>query len=232
MKVNKKENPSYIGHRKRIKEKYKKAGLTGWLNYEILELALGYAISRKDTKPIAKKLLAKFKTFNAILDAKIEDLQEIEGVSQHTALFLKFLKDIAVVYSKQGLYKKELLSSPRSVYNYLKVSLKGAVDEKVKAIFLNNRNYLVAIETIQEGVVNKSVVYPRKIVERALYHHAAAVIIAHNHPGGSLIPSKDDYEVTKAVRAALNTVDIALLDHIIVGADSYFSFKESTSGIV
>ncbi len=94
-------------------------------------------------------------------------------------------------------------------------------------MFLNSRNHLLAVETIQTGTVNKSVVYPRKIVERALYNHATGVIIAHNHPGESLKPSEDDYSITKAIKAALKTVDIVLLDHIIIGGNGYFSFKEN-----
>lgn len=225
--MNKTLKPDYIGHRKRIKEKYKASGLSGWLDYEILEFALSYAIPRRDTKAIAKELLSKFKTINGVLDADIKELKKVEGVSEHTALFLCFLKDIAIRYLEKGLYKKDLLSSPDAVYDYLKASLKGAHDEEFKTIFLNNRNRLLAIETMQTGTVNKSVIYPRKIVERALSNHAANVIIAHNHPGESLNPSEDDCKVTKIIRDALKTVDIILLDHIIIGGDGYFSFKEN-----
>lgn len=219
--------PDYLGHRKRIKEKYKAGGLKGWLDYEVLEFALLYAIPRKDTKVIAKELLSKFKSINGVLDADRKELEKVYGISEHTALFLNFLKDIAVFYLEKGLYKKDLLSSPDVVYDYLKASLKGALDEEFKAVFLNNRNHLLAVETIQTGTVNKSVVYPRKIVERALYNHAASVIIAHNHPGGSLKPSEDDCRVTKAIKEALKTVDIVLLDHILIGGDSYFSLREN-----
>lgn len=226
--MNKTVKPDYIGHRKRIKAKYKTNGIKGWLDYEILEFALSFAISRKDTKPIAKELLSKFKTINGVLDADRKDLQKIRGISEHTALFLNFLKDIAVIYLEKGLYKKDLLSSPDVVYDYLKASLKGAVDEEFKVMFLNSRNHLLGIETIQKGTVNKSVVYPRKIVERALHNHATGVIIAHNHPGESLKPSEDDCRITKAIKEALKTVDVVLLDHIIIGGNGYFSFKENS----
>ena len=226
--MSKTSKPDYIGHRKRIKEKYRAGGLKGWLDYEVLEFALSYAVPRKDTKPIAKELLSKFKSINGVLDADRKELENIEGVSEHTALFLVFLKDIAIRYAEKGLYNKDLVSSPDVVYDYLKVSLKGAVDEEFKVIFLNSRNRLLAIETIQKGTVNKSVVYPRKIVERALYNHATGVIISHNHPGGALKPSEEDYSITKAIKGALRTVDVALLDHIIIGGNGYFSFKENS----
>lgn len=224
--VSKASKPHYLGHRKRIKEKYKKAGLNGWLDYEILEFALTFAIPRKDTKPIAKELLSRFKTIDGVLNADRKDLKEICGISEHAALFIGFLKDMAILYLEKGLYNKDLLSSPEVVYDYLKASLKGSPDEEFKALFLNSRNHLLSIETIQTGTVNKSVVYPRKIVERALHNHASGVIIAHNHPGESLKPSEDDYNVTKAIKEALRTVDVVLLDHIIIGGNGYFSFRE------
>jgi DNA repair protein RadC len=225
--VSKALKPDYLGHRKRIKAKYKSSGIKGWLDYEVLEFALSFTILRKDTKPIAKQLLSEFKTLNGVLDADRKELEKVGGISEHSALFLNFLKDISVIYLEKGLYKKDLVSSSDVVYDYLKASLKGLADEEFKVMFLNSRNRLLAIETIQKGTVNKSVVYPRKIVERALYHHATGVIISHNHPGESLKPSEDDYSITKAIKAALRTVDIVLLDHIIIGGNGYFSFKEN-----
>ena len=219
------KKPTYTGHRQRIKDKYKKSGISGWLDYEILELALSYAIARKDTKPIAKELITRFKTINGILDAEKEELKSVSGISEHTVLFLRLLKDIAILYLENGLHKKDLLSSPDLVYNYLKACLKGCKDEEFKTIFLNTRNQLIAIETLQTGTVNRSVIYPRKIVERALYHHAASIIIAHNHPAGTLNPSQDDCSTTKAIKDALKTVEIRLLDHIIIGGNGYFSFQ-------
>ncbi len=219
------KKPSYLGHRQRIKEKYEKSGIDGWLDYEVLELALSYAIPRKDTKPIAKELISRFKTINGVLDSDIKELRTINGISNHIALFLNLLKDIAILYLEKGLHNKDLLSSPQVVYDYLKASLKGAVDEEFKTLFLDSRNQIIAVETLKTGTVNRSAVYPRKIVERALYNHAAGVVIAHNHPAGTLQPSQDDIKITNAIKTALETVDIVLLDHIIIGGNGYFSFK-------
>ncbi len=221
------KRPSYIGHRRRIKKKYEKSGMEGWLDYEALELALSYAIPRRDTKPIAKDLLARFKTLNGVLDADRKDLQGIKGISEHSALFLRFLKDISILYMEKGIHNRDLLSSPQVVYDYLKTSLKGEVDEEFKMLFLDSRNQLIAVETFKIGTVNRSVVYPRKVVERALYNHAVGVIIAHNHPAGTLQPSPEDQDITRAIREALKTVDIVLLDHIIIGSNDYYSFKNN-----
>jgi DNA repair protein RadC len=218
--------PDYIGHRQRIKEKYEKAGVEGWLDYEVLELALSYAIPRKDTKTIAKELLSRFKSLNGVLDADRKELQGINGVSKHSALFLNLLKDISVLYMEKGIQKKDLLSTPHLVYDYLKVSLKGLTDEEFKMLFLDSRNQLIAMETLKTGTVNRSIVFPRKVVERALYHHSVGIIVAHNHPAGSLDPSQEDQDITRAIKKALRTVDIRLLDHIIIGGNGFFSFRE------
>ena len=221
------KKPSYLGHRQRIKEKYEKSGIDGWLDYEVLELVLSYAIPRKDTKPIAKELLSRFKTINGVLDSDRKELQSIKEISGHTALFLKLLKDVAILYAENGIHNRDLLSSPQVVYDYLKASLKGAVDEEFKILFLDSRNQLIAVETFKIGTVNRSVVYPRKVVERALYNHAVGVIIADNHPAGTLQPSQDDRGLTKAIKEALKTVDITLLDHIIIGNNDYYSFRNN-----
>jgi len=197
------------------------------LDYEVIEFALSYAVPRKDVKAIAKRLLSEFKTISNILDAPIEKLGAIKGISEHTALFINFLKDIAIRYLKSGIYNKNLVSSPQDVYNYLKVSLKGMANEIFKALFLDTRNHLISEGIMQEGTINKSVVYPRRIVEQALENHSAGLIIAHNHPAGSLTPSKDDMQITKVIADALKTVDIRLLDHVIIGGNGYFSFKEN-----
>ncbi|MFH1867968.1 MAG: JAB domain-containing protein, partial [Candidatus Omnitrophota bacterium] len=104
-------------------------------------------------------------------------------------------------------------------------------DEEFCMLFLDGRNQLIEIETLKTGTVNRAVVFPRKIVERALYHHAVSVIVAHNHPSGALEPSSEDKDITRAIKNALKTVDIALLDHVIIGGNGFFSFKEKSIGI-
>ena len=140
---------------------------------------------------------------------------------------MKLLKDIAILYLENGLHSKDLLSSSEAVFNYLKSSLKGCADEEFRSLFLDSKNQLIARETLQTGTVNRSAVYPRKIVERALHHHAVGVIVAHNHPAGTLEPSEEDITVTNAIKNALKTVDIKLLDHIIIGGNDYFSFNKN-----
>lgn len=221
-----KKKPSYYGHRKRVKQKFKETGISGWHDYEILELALTYAIPHRDTKPLAKKLIEQFKTLDTIFNADINDLIAMKGISEHTALFLRLIRDIALKMLEKKMYTINVVAAPEDGYNYLKLLLEHKPDEEFVALFLNNKNCVIAHETIQRGTVDETIVYPRKIAERALYHHATGVIIAHNHPAGSLIPSENDMKVTKSIKYALRTVDVALHDHILIGKNGYYSWKD------
>lgn len=227
MMPGKKEGPHYAGHRDRLKRKFRASGLSGWLDHEVLEFALSYAIPRKDTKPLAKELLNRFKTFGGALDASVEELEAVPGISEHTALCIKLFKDVSGRYLNGTLKEKDLLSSPYAAVGFLRAVLQGARDEKFMALFLDARNALIASEELQTGTVSRAAVYPRTVVERALHHHAVGVIIAHNHPAGSLEPSDDDRETTAAVQKALDTVEVTLLDHLLIGGNGYFSWKEN-----
>ena len=215
----------YIGHRKRLKEKYLKAGFEGWPDYEILELLLSYSVPRRDTKPAAKALLLRFKSLSEALDAGLDELK-CAGLTEHSALLLKVSKDISGIYSKQSAFARDVVASPQSAITYLRTMLKGSRDEEFYALFLDASNHLVSAKKLHDGIVNKSVIYPRKVVELALMNKASGVIIAHNHPSGSLKPSDEDARSTASVKKALETVDIGLLDHIIVSSNGYLSFKE------
>ncbi len=216
----------YLGHRKRIKDKYKSAGIKGWQDYEILELILSYSIPRKDTKIIAKSLIDKFKSLSGVLEANIADLMSAGKISEHSALLLKLFKDVSSAYTGQKALGADIISSPELAIGYLGSVMKGSQDEQFYALFLDSSNNLISSKKLHDGVVNKSVIYPRKVVEFALTEKASGVIIAHNHPSGALKPSDEDFKATRAVKEALETVDISLLDHIIISKNGYFSFKK------
>ena len=219
------DKPHYLGHRKRLKEKYIKAGFEGWPDYEILEILLYYAIPQVDIKPRVKKLLARFNNLSGVLDAGLDELTNA-GLTENTALLLKISKDISGVYSKQNASARDIVSSPQLAIAYLKAVLKGSRDEEFYVLFLDSSNQLVSAKKLHDGVVNKSVIYPRKVVEFALQNKASGVIIAHNHPSGSLKPSEEDIKSTASVKDALGTVEVGLLDHIIISRNGYLSFKE------
>jgi DNA repair protein RadC len=221
-----KTKPHFHGHRARLKERFEKAGLSGWQEYEVLELLLSYSQPRRDTKPAAKKLLEKFKTLHGVLSATPQQLCEVPGIKSHAALLLKFTREVACLYAAQPLKDKELLSSPGAVVEYLQAYYKAAPEEEFRALFLNSANKLIEAETLQYGTVDRAAVYPRHMAERALHYKAARVIVSHNHPAGTAGPSADDRSVTILLKNALQTVEVELIDHIIIAGDGYYSFKE------
>lgn len=217
----------FRGHRQRIKERFLRSGLKDWKDYEILELALTFAVARKDTKQTAKQLIEKFGSLKNVLNSDIEKLKEIKGIKEHASFFISFFKNFAVKYAELELAEKEKISSPSDTVVFLKTLIGSSKDEIFYAIFMNASNKILFYDEINRGVVNKSAVYPRKIVELALKNNATSVIIAHNHPGGGCKPSQNDIIATEAVLKALKTVDVSLLDHIIVTDKNYYSFKDN-----
>ncbi len=222
----KRPRPHYHGHRERLKERYISSGLGALQDYELLELLLTYAIPRKDVKPLAKNLIQQFGSITGVLDADTAELTEIPGIYKHTAVLLRLIRDTAARYTRQDALKRDLISSPGAAETYLRTLLKGRPEEEFHALFLDNGNRLIASELVHKGTVNRSAVYPRTIAKAALRHKATSVIIAHNHPGGSLTPSDDDMKATEAVRRALETIEATLLDHIIIAGNASFSWKE------
>ena len=220
-----KQTPSYLGHRKRLKEKFQTHGFTAFADYEILELALSFAIPRKDTKLLAKQLIKKFGSLKQIVDASVDELSSA-GLSQNAAVMLAFLKEFAIFYALSNAKTKKQIDSVQTAVNYLKAAIGGEKIEKVFTICLDSGNRIIEACETEKGTVNKSALIPRKIAETALKYKASAIVLAHNHPGGTLKPSQQDIDSTKMVKEALKAIDVMLVDHIIVTAEGYFSFKE------
>ncbi len=214
------------GHRTRLREKFAKVGLEGLHDYEAVELILTFAIPRRDVKPIAKDLIERFKGLRGIFDADTSELVKIDGIGESAALMIKLVKDSAAAYLKDGLNKKDVIRSPKDVLNYLNLSLSGEKVEKFVAIYLNSKNEILSIDTLHEGTINQTAVYPRKAIERAFAHNARSVIFVHNHPSGDPTPSKSDKKLTGDLESAATAVDLIVHDHIIVGKNSHFSSKE------
>ncbi len=220
------EEPLYIGHRKRLKARYIKGGINALSEYEILELLLTYARPRIDVKPLSKSLLYKFKSIQYLLDTPIEELIEIKGIGEHTAILLKLVKDLINYYLKQEMQKGPVLGDLTSVLNYCFSSMQNLKDEELRAFFLNAKNRLIKEETLQKGTVNQSMVFPRKIFELALRYGATALILVHNHPSGDPHPSRADIEITNQIKELSNALNIRLHDHIIIGHSAHFSFHK------
>jgi len=221
------DKPHYSGHRLRLRQRFRKTGMEGFEDYEALELMLTYAIPRRDTKPLAKKLIKKFGSVQGVLDAPFEELVAFDGLTENSATYLKALKDCSALYLRGRTRKGgQTISTTGALLDYCRVKLAGLRDEQFLAVFLDSANEVITDEVIQEGTVNQSVVYPRKVMERALHHSATALIFVHNHPSGACRPSKDDKLITAELVRVAKGLQIAVHDHLIICRDGYYSFRE------
>lgn len=217
----------YLGHRKRLRERYVKNGYEALQDYEIIELLLTFVKQRVDTKPLAKQLIKKYGTIEEILKADIKDLKETEGVGDITAVFLNFIGDIAACSFKDKAEKEKIsFRNKNQLISYLRNDIGFSKNEEFKVLFLNSVNEIIETEILFTGTIDKSAVYPRKILERALYHNARSIVFVHNHPSGNISPSEKDIELTEEMKKFFKIVDINVLDHIIITKNSHFSFLE------
>jgi len=220
------KTPHYLGHRRRLKEKFVRVGFEAFAEHEILELLLTYAIPRKDVKPLAKALLKEFGSLKGCLDADLAELKKIKGIGEHGALILKVVKEFSSLYLKQKAMEKAQISCTEELLGYCRFYFGGLKDERFCVIYLDTQNRIIEMETIQEGIVNQAVVYPRKVLENALRRKAAAIILVHNHPSGYVKPSEADIRLTKKIQETAKILEILVHDHIIIGEDRVFSFRE------
>ena len=214
------------GHRKRLRDKFLNSGLNGFHDYEIIELLLTLGTPRKDCKEQAKEAIKKFKSLRGVLEADIEELQEIKGIGSHNVFGIKLIKEVAKESLKERLSEKPLVTSSKDLFDYLYLSMRGLKRELFKVIFLNTKNRILEIEDLFKGTLNSSSVYPREIIQRSITLNAASLIFIHNHPSGDPQPSEKDREITKELISAGNIMKIKILDHIIIGDNRYFSFAD------
>ena len=220
------ETRSQEGHRERLREKFNQSGLTAFLDYEIVELLLTLGTSRRDCKPQAKEAIERFKTLRRVLEASPEELQNIKGITPYNTFVIKFVQELAREFLKEQLLNKPYCKSSREVFDYLYHSMRDLKKETFKVIFVNAQNQVIEVENLFEGTLNASAVYPREIIERAIKHNAAALVFAHNHPSGNPEPSDTDKQITQDLVFAASTMQMKVLDHIIIGDNSYFSFAD------
>ncbi len=220
-----KRNPSYIGHRERIREKFASSGLDSFLDHEALELLLTYSVARRDTKPIAWALLKRFGSLSAVLDATPEELESVQGVGRGTAIFLKLIRGIFKKYMFDEVKERVAIRTPQNVIEYCQASLSGKKEECLEIIYLSVRNTIINTEIVASGLIDRVAVTPRTIVECALLAKASAIILVHNHPSGDASPSQDDITLTREVIRAAELFGISVHDHIIVGKGSHYSLK-------
>jgi DNA repair protein RadC len=217
--------PHFLGHRDRLKDRFRKAGHESLPDYELLELALFPAIPRRDTKPIAKALLARFGSLAQVLAAPENLLCEVDGVGESVALYLKVLQGVAARSAKDEIKADKPLDSWTAVVEYCRVAMAYESVEQFRVLFLDRKNRLIADETQGIGTVDHTPVYPREVVKRALELSATALILVHNHPSGDPTPSRADIQMTKQLIDTAKPLGIEIHDHIIVGRHGHVSFR-------
>ncbi|MGH7849395.1 MAG: RadC family protein [Thermodesulfobacteriota bacterium] len=221
------DTPHYINHRKRLRERFRKSGADGMHDYELLELLLTFSIPRRDVKPVAKKLISEFGGLSGVLDADQKKLEELQGVGSMSAALIRLVKELYNTYLAENMKRGDVLSSPDTVLKFVRVRLSGMTNEAFMVIYMNVKNEVLDYSILHEGTIDNVAVYPRRIIESALSRHASGVILVHNHPSGNPTPSREDKALTRDIADAAITLDIRVLDHIIVGKDGYFSFLEN-----
>lgn len=231
----KKENtPHYLGHRKRLRERFLKVGIESLQDYEIIELLLTFSIPQRDVKPIAKELLKKFGSIKGIFDASSEELKSVPYVKDKTIDLITFVKEISAIYQKEKVREKPILKTSQELANYCIKKFGYKKEEEFHVIYLDSKLSIIqeevrfpGKEVHFKGTIDRAAVYPRKIMEEALKNKAYALVISHNHPDGNPQPSDYDINLTKVIDLAAKSLGLILYDHIIVTSNTYFSFKEN-----
>ena len=217
--------PHHVGHRERLRHRAIAGGLGALPDYELLELFLFRSIPKKDVKPLAKQLLARFGSLSGVLGATPEELRTVTGVGEVVALDLKLLQEAALRSGREQVARRPVISSWSALLAYVKTALAHESREQFRVLFLDKKNQLIADEVMNRGTVDHAPVYPREVVRRALELSASAVILVHNHPSGDPTPSSADVDMTCQVVDAARSLRIAVHDHLVVGRDGVASFK-------
>lgn len=212
------------GHRKRLRERFFSGGLSGFHDYEVIELLLSLNTPRKDCKDTAKALLKQFKNFQAVLEADLNDLCRVPGVGPANSLGIRLIKAVADRYLETKIFEQDVVNNPDDLLDYLNHTIGFKGKEHFAAVFLDAKNRVLASEILFSGTLTASAVYPREVVIKALGHQAAAVIFAHNHPSGDVTPSASDKDITRKLLFALGFVGITVHEHLIVGSQGVYSF--------
>lgn len=215
------------GHRQRMKTRFLEEGLDSFSEVQVLELLLFYCISRKDTNPIAHALLDRFGTLSQVLDASAEDLQKVPGMGESSAVLLKLVMETGRYYMVNRETNVKILPTMESCAKYLLPFFYGRKVETVFLLCLDAKCKVLCCREIGEGSVNSAGISVRKVVETALSMNATTAVLAHNHPSGLAIPSKEDVQTTRRIAMALQAVEITLADHIIVADGDYVSMASS-----
>ncbi|MBN2036238.1 MAG: RadC family protein [Chitinispirillaceae bacterium] len=215
-----------IGHRRRLLERFNRNGLNAFHLHEIVELLLTFTIPRRDTKKIAKDLVGRYASLGALLNAPREEIMATAGIGGRSTSHFFLIRELMGYCLKEKYERKTLIAHRRDAEEYLRFCFGYRRDEYVAVLCLDNRNQVIDTVVVGEGTVNQCQIYPRTIIGHALRCGAAALILAHNHPGGGTAPSEADWQLTERLFFICTLLELPLLDHLIVSSHAVASLKE------
>lgn len=213
------------GHRRRLRQRLIEGGPDALLDHELVEYLLALAIPRRDTKPLARKLIREFGGFGALLAADAEAMARGGELSEGAVGALKIAQASALRLLKSQVADRPILSSWQALLDYLHADMAHNPIERVRVLYLNSKNMLIRDEQISEGSVDEAAVYVREVIRRALEFHATALILVHNHPSGDPSPSSQDIRLTREIADAGRHLKIAVHDHVVIGARGHSSLR-------
>lgn len=218
------------GHRDRLRKRFDENSFETFSEHEILEMLLFYTFAQKNTKPAAKALLKEFGSLEKVFAADVQQLCTVAGIGPSAARLILTFRALMQRIGRNRLLDSSLaIASGSALISYLGSSMETLPEEQLRVIFVNNLNRIIKDEVLSSGTEDQTAVYPRKIMKRAMALHATGIIVVHNHPTGQLRPSNADINITRALVAAAEALDLRMLDHVIVGREEkgYFSFREN-----
>lgn len=220
--------PDYLGHRERLRQRFLLSEGRDMADYELLELVLTISLPRKDVKPLAKSLINKFGSFANVINADKDELCLVPGIKENTATVLKIINVAAQRTTWQNLQSLDspIILNLDALIDYCRSAMCYSDVEEFRLIYLDSKLHVVGQEIMQRGTINSVAIHPREVIKAAMNNHAASIIMVHNHPSGSVKPSKSDVAMTERIDEACDSIGIKLLDHLVISKNDYYSFAQ------
>jgi len=219
------KNNYHDGHRRRMRERMEATSPTAFADHELLEMLLYYTNARRDTNGTAHALIESFGSLSRVLEAKEAHLCDVEGIGEKRAALLALVGELSRRYAVEkitvGQERGAPLDSPKRMIEYLLPKFFGAIKEIFYVLLLDNALRPIDLFAVGDGTVSSVPLSVRNIAERAFQKHAAAVVLAHNHPNGPAVPSSDDVALTHSIKEALALLEIPLIEHFVLSDNAY-----------